>query len=312
MASNTKIVIPDLTGKLAVITGASDGIGYQIASRLAGAGAELIMPVRNAEKGEAAAARLRRETPDAKISVRALDLSSLGSVATLGERLNAEGRPINLLVNNAGVMTPPSRQVTKDGFELQLGTNHLGHFALVAQLLPLLTSGRARVTSQISFAANYNQVNWEDPNWEKSYNGTKAYSSSKIAQGLFAIELQRRSDAGNWGLRSTFSHPGISPTNLLAAQPGMGRTRDTMTVRMVRVVSRLGIIVGTPESAALPAVLAATEPNAAGGSFYGPMGFMNLGGAPATQTVYSRLTGEDDARRAWDLSQRLTGIHFAN
>ncbi|OZC87677.1 short chain dehydrogenase [Rhodococcus sp. 05-340-1] len=306
----TLVSIPNLAGKLALITGASDGIGLEIASRLASAGAELILPVRNTRKGEAAADRLRREFPGAQISVRALDLSSLSSIAKLADHLLRDGRPINLLINNAGVMTPPSRQTTQDGFELQLGTNHLGHFALVAQILPLLTAGKARVTSQISFAANYHAVNWEDPNWEHSYNGSKAYSSSKIVQGLFAIELQRRSDTAGWGIRSTFSHPGISPTNLLAAQPTMGRTKDTMTVKMVRTFSRLGIIVGTRESAAQPALLAATDPQAAGGSFYGPKGFMHLGGAAATQPIYSRLTSEVDACRAWDLSERLTRMSF--
>jgi NAD(P)-dependent dehydrogenase (short-subunit alcohol dehydrogenase family) len=302
--------LPALDGTLALITGASDGIGFQIASRLAAGGAELLLPVRNPTKGDEAARRLRDAVPSAHITVLPLDLASLDSVATLADTLLTEGRPINLLINNAGVMTPPSRQVTKDGFELQLGTNHLGHFALAAQILPLLREGRARVTSQISFAANYHGINWDDPNWEHGYDGSKAYSSSKIAQGLFAIELQRRSESEAWGLRSTFSHPGISPTNLLAAQPAMGRTKDTTMVKAIRSLSRRGLIVGTPESAALPAVLAATDPSAVGGSFYGPSGFMHLGGGPAPQSIYSRLTKIGDAQRAWALSERLTGIQF--
>jgi NAD(P)-dependent dehydrogenase (short-subunit alcohol dehydrogenase family) len=302
--------LPDLNGRLALITGASDGIGLEIASRLAHAGAELILPVRNTRKGETAAQRLRTETPSARVSVRSLDLASLDSVAAFAEELRSEDRPIHVLVNNAGVMTPPSRQITEDGFELQLGTNHLGHFALVARILPLLQRGDARVNSQISFAADHNQLNWDDPNWEKGYNGSKAYSSSKIAQGLFAVELQRQSDEHDWGLRSTLSHPGISPTNLLAAQPSMGRAKDTMLVRMIRFMSRRGILVGTPESAALPAALAVTDPNAVGGSLYGPSGFMHLGGAPAVQPRYSRLESGEDARRAWRLSEVLTGVAF--
>lgn len=130
------------------------------------------------------------------MSLHALDLSSLDSVTALGETLREEARPIDILINNAGVMTPPDRQVTIDGFELQFGTNHLGHVALVGHLLPLLRAGRARVTSQISVAANGNSINWDDLNWERSYQGMRAYSQSKIAFGLFGLELDRRSQAG--------------------------------------------------------------------------------------------------------------------
>jgi len=304
------IAVPDLTGTLAVVTGASDGIGFGIAARLARAGAEVMMPVRNQAKGEAAAERILARMPEARLSVRALDLSSLRSVAELADQLLREGRPINILVNNAGVMTPPSRQVTPDGFELQFATNHLGHFALNAQVLPLLREGRAHVTSQVSLSANQNGINWDDPNWERNYNGFKSYSHSKIALGLFAMELQRRSVAGGWGIQSNLSHPGISPTNLLAAQPGMGRPRDTMAVRSIRALSRLGLLFGTPESAALPAVYAATSPDARGGLLYGPKGFNHLGGAPAEEPVYSRLTSPEDASRLWELSERLVGVPF--
>ncbi|MDT0310696.1 SDR family oxidoreductase, partial [Streptomyces sp. DSM 44917] len=144
-----------------------------------------------------------------------LDLSSLDSVAALGGSLAEEGRPIHLLVNNAGVMTPPDRQTTADGFELQFGTNHLGHFALVGRLLPLLQAGQARVTSQISVSADRNAINWDDLNWERSYNGMGAYSQSKIAFGLFGLELDRRGRAEGWGLTSNLSHPGVAPTSLL-------------------------------------------------------------------------------------------------
>ncbi|MFC3687924.1 SDR family NAD(P)-dependent oxidoreductase [Aquipuribacter hungaricus] len=156
MAPDT--TIPDLRGKRTLVTGASDGIGFVIASRLAQAGAEVVMPVRSAAKGDAAADRIRTATGNADVSTRALDLSSLDSVAALAAELVGEGRPIDVLVNNAGVMTPPSRQVTADGFELQLGTNHLGHFALTLALLPLLKHGRARVTHQTSIAARRGEV----------------------------------------------------------------------------------------------------------------------------------------------------------
>ncbi len=304
------ITVPDLTGKLAVVTGASDGIGFNIAARLARAGAEVVMPVRNNAKGEDAAQRILTETAGAKVSVRTLDLSSLSSVADLSDRLLQEGRAIDILINNAGVMTPPTRQVTTDGFELQFATNHLGHFALVAQLLPLLRAGTARVTTQVSLSANQHAINWDDPNWEKGYDAFKSYSHSKIALGLFALELQRRSVAEGWGIQSNLSHPGISPTNLLAAQPEMGRAQDTSAVKMIRALSRRGILFGTPQSAALPAVFAATSPDAKGGMFYGPKGFQHLSGAPAEEPLYSRLASEDDARRIWELSERLVGVTF--
>lgn len=231
------ITVPDLSGRRAVVTGASDGIGLVLATRLAAAGAEVLLPVRNPRKGEAALAAIRTEVPDADVSLRTLELSSLKSVTALGETLLAEDRPIHLLVNNAGVMTPPERQTTEDGFELQFGTNHLGHFALVARLLPLLRAGRARVTTQISVAANQYAINWEDLNWERSYSGGRAYSQSKIAAGLFGLELDRRSAAGGWGITSNLSHPGIAPTSLLAARPELGRAKDTVGVRVIRALS---------------------------------------------------------------------------
>jgi NAD(P)-dependent dehydrogenase (short-subunit alcohol dehydrogenase family) len=237
-------------------------------------------------------------------------LSSLSSVSSFSDELLQEGRPLNILINNAGVMTPPVRQVTDDGFELQFETNHLGHFALDAHVLPLLRAGEAHVTTQVSLSANQHAVNWDDPNWETGYDPFKSYSSSKIALGLFAMELNRRSVAGGWGIQSNLSHPGISPTNLLAAQPQMGRSKDTTTVRAIRAFSRLGILFGTAESAALPAVYAATSPDAKGALFYGPKGFQHLSGAPAEEPMYSRLASPEDSRRIWELSERLAGVSF--
>jgi NAD(P)-dependent dehydrogenase (short-subunit alcohol dehydrogenase family) len=304
------ITVPDLTGKRAVLTGGSDGIGLEIAKRLAAAGAELVLPVRNRGKGQAAASAIRASTPGASVVLHDLDLSSLASVADLGETLRAEGAPLHLLINNAGVMTPPARQSTVDGFELQLGTNHLGHVALVAHLLPLLRAGGARVTSQISVAAARGAVHWDDLNWEKSYDGMKAYRQSKIAFGLFGLELDRRSKALGWGITSNLSHPGIAPTSLLSARPELGRERDTGGVRVIRALSRRGILAGTPRTAALTALLAATSPDAEGGVLYGPRGFQHLGGAPAQQQLYQPLRDEEEARRAWLTSEKLTGLTF--
>lgn len=307
---NAEPIIPTLRGARAVITGASDGIGMGIAARLAAAGAEVVMPARNRAKGDAAIARIRQIAPNALVSLRDLDLSSLDSVAALAATLHDEGTPISILINNAGVMTPPDRTTTADGFELQFGANHLGHFALVGQLLPLLVAGEARVVSQISIAADSGGINWNDLQWERSYNGMRAYSQSKIAFGMFALEFQRRSDSEEWGISSLLSHPGIAPTNLLAAQPELGRATQTSGRRIIDALSRRGLIVGTAESAGLPAVYAATAADAVGGEFYGPSGIGHLGGPPAPQRLYSRLRDDASARRIWDVSEKLTGVSF--
>lgn len=307
---NAEQTIPPLHGARAVITGASDGIGMGIATRLAAAGAEVVMPVRNRTKGEAAIARIRETTPQARISLRDLDLSSLDSVAAFASTLQDDGEPISILINNAGVMTPPDRSTTADDFELQFGANHLGHFALVGRLLPLLVAGEARVVSQISVAADSGGINWDDLQWERSYNGMRAYSQSKIAFGMFALELQRRSEAEGWGITSLLSHPGVAPTNLLAAQPDLGRATQTPARRVIDALSRRGLIVGTAESAGLPALYAATSADAVGGGFYGPSGIGHLGGPPAPQKLYSRLRDDASARRIWDVSEKLTGVPF--
>jgi NAD(P)-dependent dehydrogenase (short-subunit alcohol dehydrogenase family) len=311
MPRTPQFTVPDLSGRRAVVTGGSDGIGFGIARRLAAAGCEVVLPVRNRAKGEAAVARIRTEHPTARVSLREMDLSSLRSVAALGEQLHGEGRPIHLLINNAGVMTPPERQVTADGIELQLGTNHLGHVALVAHLLPLLVAGRARVTSQISIAARSGEVNWSDMNWETSYAGMRAYSQSKIALGLFGLELDRRSGAGGWGITSNLSHPGVAPTSLMAARPEIGRERDTPNIAVIRRLSRAGILAGTVDSAQLPALLAATSPQARGGLLYGPKGPGNLGGGPGQHALFRPLRDLQAAERIWRVSEELAGVSLA-
>jgi NAD(P)-dependent dehydrogenase (short-subunit alcohol dehydrogenase family) len=303
------ITVPDLSGRLAVVTGASDGFGLGLATRLAAAGAEVLMPVRNPAKGHAAIAMIADRVPGAKVSLRELDLSSLASVAALGATLRDEGRPIHILINNAGVMDPPDRQTTVDGFELQFGTNHLGHVAVVAHLLPLLRAGRARVTNQLSVAVRFGAINWDDLNSERSYAGRRAYAQSKLLFGLFGLELDRRSQAGGWGITSNISHPGVAPTNLLAAQPHMGRHKEAPQYRMIRTLSRWGVM-GTVETAVLPALHAATSPDAHGGRFYGPNGFGGLAGAPAEQTLYPPLRSTEDAARIWRISEELAKVSF--
>ena len=303
------LTLPDLSGKSVVLTGGSDGMGLVMATQLAAAGADLVLPVRNARKGEAAITTIRESAPKATVSLRSLELSSLSSVAALGETLRDEEVPIDIFIGNAGVMNPPARQVTADGFELQFGTDHLGHVALIGHLMPLLRAGRARVTLQVSIAANQGAINWDDLNWERSYDSMAAYSQSKIAYGLFGLELDRRSKAAGWGITVDLSHPGIAPTNLLAARPEIGRAEPVRWRPLISLFSRLGVL-GTVESAAQPALMAATAPGDQGGRFYGPDGFRGLGGKPAEQTLYSRLQSSDEARRVWDVSQELTGVTF--
>lgn len=306
--TDTDIPLPSLAGRRAVLTGGSDGMGLVIAERLAAAGAEVVLPVRNRAKGDRAARTIRERVPGARLELHDLDLSSLTSVADFAGILRADGRPVHLLVNNAGVMTPPERQTTADGFELQFGTNHLGHVALVGGILPLLTAGSARVVTQLSIAARSGRIAWDDLPAERAYDGQRVYSASKIALGLFARELDRRSTDGGWGLRSVVSHPGVAPSNLLAARPEIGRTTDVPAVRAIRWMSRHGILLGTVRSAAQPALLAATTTDPRSDVLYGPRGPMNLGGAPTTHALYRPLRDLDEARRVWDESQRLVGV----
>jgi NAD(P)-dependent dehydrogenase (short-subunit alcohol dehydrogenase family) len=306
----TDVSVPDLTGRLAVVTGGSDGIGLGLADRLARAGAEVILPVRDAAKGAAAVERIRAVAPRAVVSTRTLDLASLESVAALAGTLRAEGRPIHLLVNNAAVMTPPTRQTTVDGLELQFATNYLGHFALVAGIMPLLRAGRARVTTQASFGARSGVIDWADLQGVR-YRPWKAYNQSKLAIMLFAGELDRRSRAAGWGLVSTIAHPGLTSTNLQSAGPNLGPARPTPLAPIFRGLARAGWPVQTVDNGLLPALYAATSPDARGGQFYGPRGLGHLTGAPTEQKIYRSARDEATAVRLWDVSTRLAHVEFA-
>ncbi|WP_037914805.1 SDR family oxidoreductase [Actinacidiphila yeochonensis] len=293
-------------GKLAVVTGGSDGIGLGLARSLARAGVEVIIPVRNAAKGQAALERI-----GGRSSVRTLDLASLASVAALADRLNDEGRPIDILVNNAAVMTPPTRHTTADGFELQFGTNYLGHFSLVARILPLLIAGRARVTTQSALAAALaRRMNWADLQFEHGYKPWPAYSQSKLATMLFGLELDRRSRANGWGITSNVAHPGLTQTNLQKAGPTMGGARSQFDAAF-RLLAPLGWPVQRIEGGLRPALHAATSPAAEGGRFYGPRGLGHLTGAAGEERVYRSARAPEEAARLWDVSCELAGVTFA-
>ncbi|MCV7074748.1 SDR family oxidoreductase [Mycobacterium szulgai] len=315
MANDLVATVPDLTGKLAIVTGANSGLGFGLARRLAAAGADVAMAIRNRAKGEAAIKEIRSTIPAAKLTIKALDLSSLASVAALGEELNAEGRPIDILINNAGVMTPPERDTTADGFELQFGSNHLGHFALTAHVLPLLRAAQhPRVVSLSSLAARRGQIHFDDLQFEKSYNPMAAYGQSKLAVLMFARELDRRSRKAGWGIVSNAAHPGLTKTNLQIAGPSRGREKPALMERLYKTSWRFTPFLWQEiDEGILPALYAAATPQAEGGVFYGPRGFYETAGGGVTEAkVPARAANDADSQRLWEISEQLTGVSFAS
>ncbi|WP_328357901.1 SDR family oxidoreductase [Mycobacterium sp. NBC_00419] len=313
--ADLSLTVPDLSGKLAVVTGANSGLGLGVTKRFAAAGAEVIMAIRNHAKGEAAAAEIRAAVPAAKLTLKNIDLSSLASVAALGVELNAEGRPIDILVNNAGVMQPPERDTTSDGFELQFGANHLGHFALTAHVLPLLRAAQsARVVSLSSLAARLGGINFDDPNFERSYSANAAYSQSKSATLMFAIELDRLSRQHGWGVMSNAAHPGLCKTNLQISGPSHGRDKPTAIARFYQFSWRyMPFMWQEVDEGIIPTLYAAVDPNAQGGKFYGPTGFMEMvGGGAKEGKILPRATDAEGCRRLWQISEKLTGVSYPN
>ena len=312
MTDGLTLTVPDLSGRLAVVTGANSGLGFGLAGALAEAGADVIMALRNREKGEAAIAEIRHTVPAAKLTIKQVDLASLKSVAALGQQLTAEGRPVDLLINNAGVMTPPQRQTTEDGFELQFGANHLGHFALTAHLLPLLRAApAARVVTVSSIAPTQPSLDFEDANAEHEYRPMRSYGIAKLAQLMFAVELNRRSRESGWGVTSNAAHPGLAKTNLLSGA-SYGRTKPTLQNRLAKLTWRLlpFMWLGVDE-AIKPTLYAAVSPDARGGDYYCPRGFYETVGGGVTNAGVPRLArNETEVRKLWRLSEQLTGVTY--
>ena len=295
--------IPDLSGKTAVVTGATGGLGYETARMLAEHGARVILAGRNAGKGSEALKGIRAAAPRADIAFEKVDLGSLASVAAFGDRLNDAGRPIDILVNNAGVMTPPTRQTTSDGFELQFGTNYLSHFALTARLMPALAASRsARVVSLSSVAARQGAIDFSNLQSEH-YRPMAAYSQSKLACLMFGFELQRRSASHGWGVTSTVAHPGIARTDLIVN--GMGATSPAAYVRRY-----MSFLFAPVAQAALPTLFAATAPDAVGGGYYGPKGMQEIRGRVGVARTPEAALDKAVARRLWDISEELSGVSF--
>jgi NAD(P)-dependent dehydrogenase (short-subunit alcohol dehydrogenase family) len=303
MAAWSPLDIPDLSGRTALVTGATDGLGLETARMLAARHAKVILAGRNAEKGRRALERIRRESPAAEIAFEPVELGDLSTVRSLAQRLSHA--PLDILVNNAGVMGLP-RGTTAQGFETHLGVNYLGHFVLTGGLLPALRAARApRVVSLSSIAHRAARIDFDDLQGERSYSPWRAYGQSKLAMLLFAQELQRRSDAHGWGLLSVAAHPGFARTNLLNA-PGGSRLA-------ARGAALLGPIFGhDAREGALPQVLAATATEVAPGSYWGPSRLMEMKGPPGPASPAPQGRDPQVASRLWDLSQRLTDHPFGD
>lgn len=289
--------IPDQTGRTAVVTGANSGLGLSTARELARAGAHVVLACRNLEKGEAA----RREV-GSDSELEQLDLASLDSVREFADRFRAAHDGLDLLINNAGLMAPP-RGVTADGFELQFGTNVLGHFALTGRLLGML-EGRedARVVTLSSNAHKLGRIHWDDLQSERRYNRWRAYNQSKLGDLMLALELDRRLRAAGSTIRSVAAHPGYSATNLQsAAPPAVDRVVMAVTNRVFAQSGDMG---------ALPTLYAATYPGLEGGTYVGPDGFLEQRGHPEPVTPTKSARDEEAAARLWDVCEELTGVHF--
>jgi NAD(P)-dependent dehydrogenase (short-subunit alcohol dehydrogenase family) len=295
--------IPSQRGRTVVVTGAG-GLGFQCALALARAGANVIVAGRSPSKGAAAVEQIHHSVAQAKVSFETLDLASLDSIEAFGNRLRDSRLGLDVLINNAAVMTPPKRLVTADGFELQFGTNYLGHFALTAQLLPLLRNGTdPRVVNVSSVAARDGAIDFHDLQSERRYQPMVAYSQSKLACLMFAFELQRRSAAAGWGIQSIAAHPGISRTELLLNGAGP-RSGPGMARRF------LWFLFQPAAQGALPALFAAASAQARGGYYYGPDKFGETRGHPTVANVPSQALDVSTAARLWIESQRLTDVIY--
>ncbi|MBN2440439.1 MAG: SDR family oxidoreductase [Spirochaetales bacterium] len=288
--------IDDLTGKAAVVTGANSGIGYEMALALASKKAKVILACRNREKGEGALEQIKQKYPDAEIRLLPLDLSDLSLVRGFVKEFRQHYDRLDILINNAGIMAPPYGK-TAEGFESQFGTNHLGHFTLTGLLLDLLIkTPRARVVTVSSLAHLFVKMDFDNLNAEKKYDPQVAYGYSKLANILFTYELQRRFKKAGVDTIASAVHPGWTATNLQDHWP------------VVRFLNKF--LAQKPAMGALPALYAATSPEAEGGNYYGPGGWLELHGYPVKSTSGKASYNTGDAERLWELSEELTGVTY--
>lgn len=302
MAWTTKN-IPSQVGKLAIVTGANSGIGWNTALELARAGAEVILTARTEDKGRSAVACIQREAPSAKVRFELLDLASQRSVHSFAKKI-VDAPKLDLLVNNAGVMRLPRREQTEDGFERQFATNYLGPFALTLLLLPALRrSSVARVTTVGSLAANMGlkRIHFEDLQWERSYDPWKAYSQSKLADLLFMIELGRRAAASGTTLISNAAHPGYARTNLQTSGPGKHNRLGLVAEKFLSHDAAHG---------ALPTLRAATAPDARTGEYFAPDGIFQLKGSPVQKPLPKPAQDHAAGEKLWTGSEQLTRLSW--
>ncbi|OLV15606.1 oxidoreductase [Deinococcus marmoris] len=289
--------MPDQSGKVAIVTGANSGLGYETARALAQHGATVVMACRNAQKAEAAAGRILATGPRGKVIPMSLDLGDLDSVRAFADDFKGRFERLDLLVNNAGIMVPPQGE-TAQGFETQFGVNHLGHFALTAQLIDVLNATPdARVVNLSSIAHRFGKIEFDDLNWKgREYKPMPAYGQSKLANLLFTYELQRRLQAAGKTTVAVAAHPGYAATGL----QGEGMNDGLM-----------GLIAQTQEMGALPSMYAATAPGVEGGEFFGPSGLAEIAGHPQRVESNARSHDAETARQLWKASEELTGVPFA-
>ncbi|MDE3200504.1 MAG: SDR family oxidoreductase [Acidobacteriota bacterium] len=295
--------MPPQVGRLAVITGGCSGLGLETALSLARAGADVLLADVDPNAGREATKHIRSLAPAGVVRFEQLDLASLTSIADFATRLQKLSRPVDLLVNNAGVMAPRRREITADGFELQLGVNFLGHFALTARLLPLLRMSRMpRVVQVGSVLGRRGMINFEDLQQIRSYRPWRAYAQSSAALLLFARELQRRSDANDWRLQSNAVHPGYARTHIFVNGPGKWSTANLLHQTLGRFFSQ------TPAQGALPIIFAATSPKANLGAYYGPRGPFELIGMPGEAGSSQASFDAESAYKLWEIATDLTGV----
>ncbi len=314
MAKWTENDIPDLSGKRVLVTGAASGIGYEAARGMAVHGAEVLLADRNEQAGAEALKKIRALRADAKVAFLPIDLANLKSVREFAARLVAEGRPLDILVNNAGIQPISERRTTVDGFELTFGIGHLGHFALTAQLFPLLLKSPApRVVTISSLVHKLGKFDWNDLQMERHYFAQRPYNQTKLANLLFARELQRRASAAGLPLLSMAVHPGVSRTNIGTSRKGLGRYHAIDHVITVVLGIVMSVFGQSANAGGWPTLYAATSPSASlkGGGFYGPDGLGETRGAPAPARIHRPGLDDVNAKRLWEVSEQLTGVHFA-
>jgi len=299
--------VPQQHGRLVLVTGANSGIGFETARLLAQRGARVILACRNVERARGALRRVRGHAPDAHLELLELDVSDMESVARAADEVRSRHDHLDVLINNAGVMATPPRR-TPQGFELQLATNHLGHFALTGRLLPALLAGeRPRVVTVASNMHRRGRIRFDDLNWQRGYHPIAAYSQSKLANLLFTFELQRRSARAGLALSALAAHPGWTATALYRRSARMNDS--PLTDRVTRAVN--AVLAQDAAHGALPTVAAAALPEARGGDYWGPTGPMELRGLPGHARPGHNATDVAAAQRLWTLSEQLTGVAFA-